>query len=186
MPDPLFAACHGERVLGLTVQMTGFDGRFVCKLRAVAGQDAQDGIGHRVAEGCEEVGAVIGVGHRIEFCECELAGPVEGEKHVCLAVSRPDIRGVDVETSDPVVFRDLRRFAVPLHIREAADPVSLIQPVEPGTAKMRHHELQGVQAVVERQQGVNPEADTRAFLFGRQFSVPGAVGTHRQVVGRRP
>jgi len=97
-----------------------------------------------------------------------------------------DLGDVDVEVADRVALEGLLGRLVASHLRQPADAVAHETPVQRGAAEMRDRCLQGVEAVVERQQGVPAEGDHHRFLFGRQYRRVRRLRTHRRIVHEGP
>ena len=69
---------------------------------------------------------------------------------------------------------------------QPGDPVALQTPVKGRARQMRDGGLQGIQAVVERQQGVLAEGNDGRFLLGRQHRGANDLGSHRRIVHEGP
>lgn len=44
--------------------------------------------------------------------------------------------------------------------------MTLEQAMQARTAELRHHQLQGIEAVIERKHGVDTKTDAGSFFFG--------------------
>lgn len=102
----------------------------------------------------------------VQFDEGELRGAVDGDEHVPLALLGPDFGNVDVEVADRVGLELPLRRPVAVDLGQPADAVALQAVVQGRPRQVRDRRLQGVEAVVERQQCLLSEGDDDRFLLG--------------------
>jgi hypothetical protein len=80
----------------------------------------------------------------------------------------PALRDVDVEEADGIALEFLFRRLVALDLGKARDAVALQAAVQRGACQMRDRGLKGIEAIVERQEGVLAEGDDdRLLLTGK-------------------
>ena len=150
-------------------------------LDAVVGQHGVD----RVGDGLDQVAQELGCFHLAcafhEAGECELAGAVDAHEQPQLALCRADFGDVDVEVTDWVGFEPLLVRLVALGFGQTGDAVALQATVQAGPGQRRDSGLEGIQAVVERQQRVPAEGDDGRFLLGGEHGRAGLLGSHCRV-----
>ncbi|KFG66558.1 hypothetical protein JH26_28490 [Microvirga sp. BSC39] len=59
----------------------------------------------------------------------------------------------------------MRAILAALHIRQAPDPVALLAAMQRRAGQVRDRGLEGVEAVIQRQQGVPAEGDDHRLLI---------------------
>jgi hypothetical protein len=121
---------------------------------------------------CLPVCLVDELGHR------KLACAVNADEQKQLPLSGLQLGDVDMKEADGVAFELLSLRPVTLHVRQPRNAVSLQAPVQCRARQMRDAWLQGIEAVIQRQQRVPPESDDgRLLSLGQdrrtRFSWPG-------------
>ena len=96
--------------------------------------------------------------------ESELAGAVNTHVKVQFAFGCAHFGDVDMEVADGVGLELLLGFFVAGHFGQPADPMALQTPVQRRPRQLRDRGLQGVEAVVQRQQRVLAESDDASVL----------------------
>ena len=100
--------------------------------------------------------------------EGELGGPVDGHEEIELAFLGAHLGDVDVEVADRVALERLLGRLVAVDLRQPADAVALEAAMQGRAGQMRDRRLQGIEAIVERQQRMLAEGDDDRLLLGRQ------------------
>ena len=172
VPDAALAADAIEDVTeGVSVL------RPVGELHAIVGEHSVDAIGR----GLDQISQEPRGGHLArlpyEAGEGELAGAIYGHEQGELALAGAQLRDFDVKIADRVASELALCAPIALDVGQPADPFAIrLEPMAPngsplqaamqgGAGQVRDRWLQGVDAVVEGQQGVAPEGDDRRFLL---------------------
>lgn len=82
-----------------------------------------------------------------------------------LALLGSHLGNVDVELADRIALELLLRRLVSVDFGEPADAVALQATMQGRSREVRNGRLQGLEAVVDRQQRVAPEGDDDGFLL---------------------
>ena len=98
----------------------------------------------------------------MQFDEGELGGAVDGHEQVELAFGGLHLGDVDVEVADRVALELLLGRLVAFDLRQAADAVALQAAMQGRARQVRDRRLQGIEAVVQRQQRVPRKATMTA------------------------
>ena len=125
-----------------------------------------------------EVRRPQGRGLGVQFGEGELASVVNGDEQVLPAVFGANLGKVDVRIAHGAVRSGWRG--------QAADAVALKEAVQGRTRELQNSLLQGVESVVERQQGLLPEGHGRRFFQRAQHRRNRVFGLYRRVLCRGP
>ena len=183
--DAVLATAHVEHVRDVLCRGAVGVARREGELDAVVGQYRVDRVGHGLYQGDEEGRGRRPAGLRDKLDEGELAGPVDRDIEIELAFGGADLGDVDVEVADRVGLELALRLLVACHLGQPADPVSLEAAMQRRAGQMRDRRLQGVKAVVERQQGMFAERDDDRLFFDRQHRRMRVPRTRWQVPGLR-
>ena len=146
------------------------DTPFDCLPAAVAqdrivGQHSVDCIGHCFDQGCQESCCSHPTGFLGELYKNERTGPVDRYGKIEFAPSCADLSDIAVEVSDWIGFERLLGFLVAFDIWQAGDVMSLKTAMQGRAREMRDGCLQGLKAVIERQQCMLAKGnDDRFFL----------------------
>ena len=141
---------------------------------AVVGQHGVDGVGHSLDEGAEEVACDALRGFLVQFDEGELGGSVDGDQQVKLSLGGVDLGDVaeirricrrDVEIAERVGLELAFGGDGALDLGQPGDAVALEAAVQGRAGQMRQGGLQGIQAVVERQQDMPAESGDDGFVL---------------------
>lgn len=103
----------------------------------------------------------------MQFNEGELGCAIDGHEQVELALFGTDFGEIDVEVADRIGLELFPRGLVAVHVRQAADAMSLQTAVQRRAGQMWDGLLQGVEAVVEWQQRVLAEGNDYRLVFDR-------------------
>ena len=103
----------------------------------------------------------------MQFDEGELRGSVDGDEEIKLAFRGAHFSDVDVKVADRVGLEFLLGGLVAFDIRQSADPVALQAAMQRRTGQVRNGRLQGVEAIVERQQSMPTERDDDRLVLCR-------------------
>lgn len=89
-----------------------------------------------------------------------------------------------MKEADRVAFERLLRFGLALEVRQPRDAVAQEQPVQAGARQVRNAGLQGIKAVIQRQQRVLAKDNARRFFLCRQNRRPWRLRPDRLVFDR--
>ena len=132
---------------------------------SVVGQHRVDLVGDGGDQAAQEVCRGAARDLLVQFDEGELGRSVDRDEQVELALRRSDFGDVDMEVADRIglEFAFGRGFAFDL--RQSGDAVALQAAMQGRARQVRDRRLQGIKAVVERQQRMPTEGnDDRLFL----------------------
>ena len=130
------------------------------------GTTSVDPVGHGGDQGDEEGRCRDLVCLLNELDKGELAGPVDGDKEIELALSGLHLSDVDVEEVDRVGFEPFLRRPVALDIRQAPDAMALQAAVQGRACQVWDGGLKGVEAVVSGSSVWRRKATTIASSAG--------------------
>ena len=103
----------------------------------------------------------------MQLSEDELRRPINGDEEVELALLSANLGNVEVEVTDRVTLEGFLSGLITGDLRQTADRVAFKAPMQGGPGQMRDRRLQGVEAVVQRQQCMLAEGDDDRFLLRR-------------------
>ena len=89
---------------------------------------------------------------------------------------------VDVKVADGIGPESLLGWLVALNLRQPADAVTLIAPMKRRASEMRDGGLQGVKAIVERQQRMLSESHRDGFLLDGQYRRARVLWSHGRIM----
>src|SRR4030088_1309815 len=118
------------------------------------GEHGVDAIRNGPDECYEEGCGRLHIGLFNEFDHSELRGPVDGHQEVELAFGRSHFRQIDREEADRIAVELLPPGFVAFHLRQPADAMAFQTTMKRRSGQVRDRGLQGVQAVVQRQERV--------------------------------
>ena len=181
-------AASGARLLtgdpgGRGVLTAALLGAGMGELDAIVGEQGVDPVGHGLDQGMEEVGRDLACRLLVQLGKGELAGAIDGHEQVELASLGADLGDIEMEVADRVGLEALPAWLFALGDGQAGDGVTLQAAVQAGAGQLGDTRLQGIQAVVERQQGMAAEGDDHGFLLGAEHGGSGLAGAHRGIVG---
>ncbi len=153
---------------------------------AVVGEDGVDAVRDGTGELLEESGGGVAVGLGFQACEGDLGGSVDRDEEVELALCGADLGDVEVEVADGVGLELLALWLVASDLGQSADAVALEAAVQGRAGEVRDGGLEGVEAVVEGQEGVASEGDARRLVLDAEHGRAWGLGPHRQVGGGGP
>jgi hypothetical protein len=149
--------------LGLRV-----DRRAVNELRAVVGQHGVDRVGHGGHQSAQEVRGDPAGCPLVQLSEGELARAVDGDEQGEASLFRVHLGDVDVEVADRVGLEAGALGLVAFGVRQPGDAVALQAAVQARAPQVRDGGLEGVEAVIQRQERMPPEGDNNRLLLKRQ------------------
>jgi hypothetical protein len=94
-----------------------------------------------------------------ELDDRELRGPVDGHEEIEFALGGAHLRQVDVDEADRIAVELLPSGLVALHLRQPTDAMAFKTTMQRGSSQLGDRGLQGVEAVVERQERVLAKCD---------------------------
>lgn len=160
--DPVRLADHVE------AHRPGADGVPVAgllgELDAVVGQYGVDLVGHRLQQALQELPSRAPIRRFNELGDGELGGPVDAHEEIELTLGSLHLGDVNVEEPDGVTLELLSSGLVALDIRQARDAVTLKAAMQRRPCQVRDRGLQGVEAIVERQERMPSEGDDSRLL----------------------
>jgi hypothetical protein len=116
----------------------------------------------RKADAARHVG-VLGQLH-----EDELGGPIDGHEQIELAFGGAYLGDIEMEEADGIAVELLSRRPIASHFRQTAHAMPLQASVQRRAGELRHRRLQGIQAVVKREQRVLAEGNDHGLLLQRK------------------
>ena len=139
-------------------------------------------IGQLVEYAPQKIGRDHAFGTRVEFGKHHFTGAVDGHEEILLALLGLHFGEIDVQIADGMVFEFLFRRSLPVFTqRQAADAVALKAAVRGRTRKAGNRGLQGVETIVEGQQGVAAKGNGDGLFRPRQHR-GGRFRTHSGVL----
>ena len=104
----------------------------------------------------------------MQLSEDELLRPINGHEEVVLALLSANLGNVEVEVTDRATFEGfLCDLIITGDLRQTADRVAFKHRPQGLPGQMRDRRLQGIEAVVQRQQCMFAEGDDDRFLLRR-------------------
>ena len=158
-------------------------GRRVDELRAVVGQHGVDRVGHGCHKGAQEVRSDPAGCSLVQSSEGELARAIDGHEQGEPALLRVHLGDVDVEVADRVGLEAGALGLVALGVGQPSDAVALEAAVQARAPQVRDGGLEGVEAVVQRQERVPPEGDDDRLLLKRQHRRADLLRPHARIGG---
>ncbi len=157
MLDPVGVADHVEAHRPETdrVPVSGLPG----ELDAVIGENGVNPVGNCLEQVLEELPGRPAICLLHEPGDRGLAGPVDAHEELELALDRLRLGDVDADEADRVAPEPLAPGLVAVRLRQARDAMPPEAPVQREAGQVRNRGLQGIEAVVQRQQYVTPERD---------------------------
>jgi hypothetical protein len=111
-------------------------------------------------------GAHVGVLDQLH--EDELGGPIDGHEQIELAFGGAYLGDIEMEEADGIAVELLSRRPIASHFRQTAHAMPLQASVQRRAGELRHRRLQGIQAVVKREQRVLAEGNDNGLLLQRK------------------
>ena len=137
----------------------------VCELYAIVGQHLMEPVGNCGNQVAQELGCSHLAGLLDKADKGELAGSVNRHKEIQLAFSGLHFGDIDVKEANGIMLELLTFWLVAIHIRQARYFMSLKTAMQGRTRQMGNGWLQGIEAVVQRQQRVAPERHDHCFFL---------------------
>ena len=142
------------------------------------GQDRVDLVGHGFEHVLEELACSLSVIFFNELSNGELGRPVDADEQIELPFAGLHLCDIDVKEADRVALELLPLGLVTLDIRQPRDAMALKAAVQCRACQVRNRRLQGIEAVIKREQRMAPERyDRRLFGLGQdggpRFRRPG-------------
>lgn len=136
----------------------------VRELDAVIGQNGMDPVRDDAQEMFEEFPGGLPISFPDELCDSEFACPVDSNEEVQLVFSSLDFGNIDVKKADGIAFEALAFGLVSLDVRQPGYPVTLKAAMQGRTCQMRNAGLQGIKAVIQRQQRMPAKRHDHRFV----------------------
>src|SRR3954451_9314650 len=112
-----------------------------------------DLVGHSLDEGAEEVGGDAPGGFFVQLDKGELGGPVDGHQEIELALSGMDLGDINMEVAERIGLELALARLLALDVRQPGHAMALQAAMQRGAGQVGDRGLQGIEAVIERQQG---------------------------------
>jgi hypothetical protein len=157
----------------------------VGELNAVIRQDRVDFIGHGVDEVAQELRRDGLDGLRVQLGIGKLAGAVDGDEQLEFAFFGPHFGDLDGEGADRIGLKLFPLRLIAFQIRQAAEAMALKAPMQGRSCQVRQRGLQGLQAVIQWQQGMLAEGDYQGFFLPGQYGRGGPLQPHRGILHTR-
>jgi len=122
----------------------------------------------------------------MQFGEGELRGSVDSHEKVEPSLLGSDLGNIDVKIADRVFPERLSYRLVAFDFRQAADAMALVAMMKLRARKMRDGSLQGIKAIVERQQRVLAEGHCNGLLLDGQDGRAGLLRPHGRIMDEGP
>ena len=179
MLDPVLAA-HPIKQVHERVSVPATMG----ELDAVIGQHRVQPVGIEGNDGFEEAYRCRSLGLLMQLGIGNLRRAIDGNEEIELALSSSDLRDVDMDVSDGIFLELTLRTGFAAQVRQAADTVALQAAVKRGAPQMGDRGLQGIEAVIKRQQRVAAKGHNGSLLLRREHGRVRVLGSHRCVFDR--
>lgn len=151
----------------------------VAKPSTVVGQYFGCLVGDSGQHSAQKIGRQYFRGTRLQPGESQLAGAVDGYKGIDAPFFGVGFGKINVQVAHGVVL-ELLSLPCGRGGRQAAGAMALEQAVQGRAGKGRNYLLQGVEAIIQGQQGVLAEDHGRGVCLGREHRRDG-FGAHRGV-----
>jgi hypothetical protein len=116
-----------------------------------------------------------------ELSDRELGSSIDGDEEIELALRGLHFGDVDVEEADRIGLERPPRLFVAFHLGQSAKAVALQTAMQRRARQARDCRLQGVEAVVERQQGMPSESDDDGLFLDGQDRRSGLLRSRRHI-----
>lgn len=156
--------------------------RLMRKLRAIVGQDRVDFVGDGFDQPAQKRAGVFAAGAFKQLSEGKLGCAVNSHKEIELALLGSNLADVQVKVADGVLFETLLLGPLAFGFGQAADAMALEAAMQGRPGQMRYRLLQGVKAVIQRQQCFAAEGNDDGFFLHGQDSRAWLFRTHRLVL----
>ena len=163
--DPIGFADHVE------AHRPGVDGvpipRLFCELDPVVRQDGVDLVRHCFEHVLQELPSRLSVNCRNKLGDGELGRPVDTHEEKELSLGGLHLSDVDMKEPNQIALELLALGFVSLDTGKTRDAVPLQAPMQRRPCQVRDRGLQGIEAIIQRQQRVPSEGDDcRLFFLG--------------------
>jgi len=135
------------------------------EVSSVVCEDGVNFVRHQAHEGAKEVGGILALGSFHEACEGELGGSINGHEEIELALCGSHLGQVDVEVADGVGFELFAGWTGRVKPWQATDAVTLEAAMKSGAGQLWDGGLEGVKAIIEREQRVLAKGHSHGLLF---------------------
>jgi hypothetical protein len=126
-------------------------------------------VGDDCDQGLQEGRCRVSVSLLVELRESKLRCAVNRDKQVKFAFFSAHFSDIDVEVADRVSLERLLAPRLAFDRRKPADLVALEQSMQRRSPEMRDGRLEGIKAIVERQQRMLAERNSESFLLGAEY-----------------
>jgi hypothetical protein len=128
-----------------------------------------DFVGDDCEQGLQEGRCRMSVSLLVELSESKLRCAVNRDKQVKFAFFGAHFSDIDVEVADRVPLERLLAPCLAFDRRKPADLVALKQSMQRRSHQMRYGRLEGIKAIIERQQRMLAERNSESFLLGAEY-----------------
>ena len=149
---------------------------------AVVGKHGMDGVGHGFDEGAQEVSGDPACGFFMQLNEGELGHSIDGDQQIEPALGGLDFSDVDVEVAERVGLELALARSSALELGQTGDAMPLKAAVQGRPCQVRDGGLKGIQAVIQRQEGMPTEGDHDGLVLGGEHGGLGLLRPGRPVL----
>lgn len=137
----------------------------VGELNTVVGQHGVDAIGNGRNQRFQKRGSSAHVCAFDQFNKGELRGTVDSHEQIEFAFSGANLGQVDMEVADRVALELLPVGLAAFHFRKTADAMPFQATMQRRTGQPGNGGLEGIETVVQRQQGVSAKSNDNCLFF---------------------
>jgi hypothetical protein len=156
------------------------------EVSAVVGENRMDLVRHGGDQRPQKVPRHTPCGFLMQLGKGELGRAINGHKQVESALFRVHLGDIDMEVADRVALELLLGGRVAGHLGQAADPMALQTAMQGRARQVRDGGLEGVEAIVQRQQGVLAEGDDDRLFLDREHRGMRCSRPRRAICGGIP
>lgn len=150
----------------------------------VVGQDSVNPVRECGHDTPEESRSGARVGSLVKLYVGKLRDPIDGEKHVKLAIGKTQFTRVNVDVTDPRLGEAPALHSLLFAPWQARDAVPLQAAMQSTTGELRDGLPKAAEHVIQWQQRVASELNNHRFLDLRKYRAVGIARSHRSIDGR--
>jgi len=150
---------------------------------SVVGQHRVHLVGYGGDEAAQEVSGGAARDLFVQFDKGELGGPVDGHQEIELALSGMDLGDINMEVAERIGLELALARLLALDVRQPGHAMALQAAMQRGAGQVGDRGLQGIEAVIQRQQGMAAEGDDDGLVLRRQAGGLCHPGPGRQIGG---
>ena len=135
---------------------------------SVVGEDGVDLVGDGGDQASQEVSRGATRHLLVHLDEGELRRPIDGDDEVEFALRGSNFGDVDMKIADRIGLEFALGRSFAFDLRQPGDPVALEAAMQRRARQMRYRWLQGVEAIVKREQSMPSEGDSDGLFLDGQ------------------